>query len=167
MCPPDHLTPTTRSEHLAGASSSLSITGVHVLVVDDLPSMRSVISRLLRDELRQAKISEATDGENALHILESAEANGAPIDFVVTDCNMPHMDGISLLRRIRETPVLHHLPVLMVTGDAKKEVILAAAHAGADGYILKPFNASTLKNKLDRILTKIGLHRSSATLAPA
>ncbi len=155
MCPTNHVAPVTRFT-LINDEPSFYFPSVHVLVVDDLAAMRRVVGSLLREELQQAKISEAADGAAALQLLKSTEADGVSIDLVVTDCNMPNMDGITLLRTIRETPQLQHLPVLMVTAEANKDVILAAARAGADGYIVKPFNAATLRIKLDQILNKKG-----------
>ncbi|KRB79196.1 chemotaxis response regulator CheY [Noviherbaspirillum sp. Root189] len=125
---------------------------IHVLVVDDFSTMRRIVSNLLR-EIGFTKITEAEDGEKALHCLRS----GIPINFVVTDWNMPVMDGLTMLQKIRATEDFKDLPVLMVTAEAKKENIIAAAQAGADGYIVKPFNAATLKEKVDKILTKKGL----------
>ena len=92
-----------------------------------------------------------------MRILRPGPADVVAIDFVVTDWNMPLMDGLELLKQIRADSVLCHLPVLMVTAEAKRENIIAAAQAGADGYIVKPFNAVTLKEKLDKILLKKGL----------
>lgn len=128
---------------------------LHFLVVDDFSSMRRVVISLLK-ELGYSKISETEDGVSAL---KSLQAKGAvfPINFVITDWNMPSMNGLELLKAIRGNGDLKNLPVLMITAEAKKENILAAAQAGADGYIVKPFNAATLKEKLDRILTKRGL----------
>jgi two-component system, chemotaxis family, chemotaxis protein CheY len=125
---------------------------IHVLVVDDFSTMRRIVSNLLR-EIGFTKITEAEDGEKALHCLRS----GMPINFVVTDWNMPVMDGLTMLQKIRATADFKDLPVLMVTAEAKKENIIAAAQAGADGYIVKPFNAATLKEKVDKILAKKGL----------
>ncbi|MFC7515325.1 chemotaxis response regulator CheY [Herbaspirillum sp. GCM10030257] len=125
---------------------------IHVLVVDDFSTMRRIVSNLLR-EIGFARITEAEDGEKALHCLRS----GIPINFVVTDWNMPVMDGLTMLQKIRATENFKDLPVLMVTAEAKKENIIAAAQAGADGYIVKPFNAATLKEKVDKILAKKGL----------
>ena len=82
--------------------------------------------------------------------------NSLPFDFVVTDWNMPNMDGLTLLQNIRATPSLKHLPVLMITAEAKKENIIAAAQAGASGYIVKPFTAATLSEKLEKIFEKMG-----------
>jgi len=87
----------------------------------------------------------------ALNKLESQ-----PFDFVITDWNMPNMDGLTLLRKIRSSEKLKHLPVLMITAEAKKENIIAAAQAGASGYIVKPFTAAVLAEKLDRIFAKLG-----------
>lgn len=126
------------------------------LIVDDFSTMRRIISGLLK-ELGYGKIHEADDGEAALRLLRSNQQAGIPVDFVVTDWNMPVMDGLELLKAIRQDPSLKHLPVLMVTAEAKKENIIAAAQAGADGYIVKPFNSATLKEKLDKILVKKGL----------
>lgn len=125
---------------------------IHVLVVDDFSTMRRIVFNLLR-EIGFTKITEAEDGEKALHCLRS----GIPINFVVTDWNMPVMDGLTMLQKIRATEDFKDLPVLMVTAEAKKENIIAAAQAGADGYIVKPFNAATLKEKVDKILAKKGL----------
>ncbi|HJV80842.1 response regulator [Noviherbaspirillum sp.] len=163
MCPTNHLAPISRFAFVE-EEPPFNFPNIHVLVVDDIATMRRVVSSLLREELRQVRISEAADGANALQLLKSAEADGRPVEFVVTDCNMPNMDGITLLRKIRETPDLQHLPVLMVTAEATKDVILAAAHAGADGYIVKPFNAATLRLKLDQILNR---KRSQRRLAAA
>jgi two-component system chemotaxis response regulator CheY len=126
---------------------------LNFLVVDDFSTMRRIVSGLLRD-LGYSKIYEAEDGAAALKILQSNEVR---VDFVVTDWNMPVMDGLTLLQSIRSIDGLSQLPVLMVTAEAKKENIIAAAQAGADGYIVKPFNAGTLKEKLDKILSKKGL----------
>lgn len=128
---------------------------LHFLVVDDFPTMRRIVSNLLK-ELGYAKISEAEDGEKALKLLQSKDTV-VPVDFIVTDWNMPVMDGLTLLQSVRANADLRHLPVLMVTAEAKKENIVAAAQAGADSYIVKPFNAQTLKDKLDSIIAKRGL----------
>jgi two-component system chemotaxis response regulator CheY len=131
-------------------------TELHFLVVDDFSTMRRILSGLLK-ELGYSNIREAEDGEKALRILRPGPADVVAIDFVVTDWNMPLMDGLELLKQIRADSALSHLPVLMVTAEAKRENIIAAAQAGADGYIVKPFNAVTLKEKLDKILLKRGL----------
>ncbi|MGD9869887.1 MAG: chemotaxis response regulator CheY [Thauera sp.] len=119
------------------------------LVVDDFSTMRRIVRNLLK-ELGYSNVDEAEDGAVALQKLKSA-----PYDFVVTDWNMPNMDGLALLQSIRRTPQLKHLPVLMVTAEAKKENIIAAAQAGASGYVVKPFTAATLAEKLEKIFEKM------------
>ncbi|MDO8703016.1 MAG: chemotaxis response regulator CheY [Undibacterium sp.] len=133
---------------------------LHFLIVDDFSTMRRIVASLLK-ELGYTKISEAEDGEKALTLLK-AGGSGNSIDFVVSDWNMPIMDGLTLLQKIRASSDLNHLPFLMVTAEAKKENIIAAAQAGADGYIVKPFNSATLQEKLNKILTKKGM--TSCTL---
>lgn len=121
-----------------------------ILVVDDFSTMRRIIKNLLKD-LGFTSIQEADDGSTALPMLQQGD-----FDFVVTDWNMPGMQGIDLLRAIRADDSLKHLPVLMVTAEAKKEQIVAAAQAGVNGYVVKPFTAATLKEKLDKIFERIG-----------
>jgi two-component system chemotaxis response regulator CheY len=121
-----------------------------ILVVDDFSTMRRIIKNLLKD-LGFTNIQEADDGNTALPMLQQGD-----FDFVVTDWNMPGMQGIDLLRAIRADDKLKHLPVLMVTAEAKKEQIVAAAQAGVNGYVVKPFTAGTLKEKLDKIFERLG-----------
>ena len=121
-----------------------------VLVVDDFSTMRRIVKNLLRD-LGFTNIQEADDGSTALPMLQSGD-----FDFVVTDWNMPGMQGIDLLKAIRADASLSHIPVLMVTAEAKKEQIIMAAQAGVNGYIVKPFTAGTLKAKLDKIFQRLG-----------
>ncbi|MCP3427841.1 chemotaxis response regulator CheY [Opacimonas viscosa] len=125
-------------------------TNMKILVVDDFSTMRRIIKNLLKD-LGFSNIQEADDGNTALPML-----NQGDFDFVVTDWNMPGMQGIDLLRAIRADDKLKHLPVLMVTAEAKKEQIVAAAQAGVNGYVVKPFTAATLKEKLDKIFQRLG-----------
>ena len=120
------------------------------LVVDDFSTMRRIVRTLLK-ELGYTNVDEAEDGAIALQKL-----NSGSFDFVVTDWNMPNMDGLTLLQTIRRTPQLKHLPVLMITAEAKKENIIAAAQAGASGYVVKPFTAVTLAEKLQKIFEKMG-----------
>jgi len=120
------------------------------LVVDDFSTMRRIVRNLLK-ELGFTNIEEAEDGEIALEKL-----NKGDFEFVVTDWNMPNMDGLTLLKNIRGSTSLKHLPVLMITAEAKKENIIAAAQAGANGYIVKPFTAATLSEKMDKIFEKLG-----------
>ena len=119
------------------------------LVVDDFSTMRRIVRNLLK-ELGFLNVDEAEDGAIALAKLTSEH-----FDFVVTDWNMPNMDGLTLLKKIRADDALKHLPVLMITAEAKKENIIAAAQAGASGYIVKPFTAATLSEKLNKIFEKL------------
>ncbi len=121
-----------------------------VLVVDDFSTMRRIVKNLLRD-LGFTNIQEADDGSTALPMLQ-----GGDFDFVVTDWNMPGMQGIDLLKAIRADASLAHIPVLLITAEAKKEQIVMAAQAGVNGYIVKPFTAGTLKTKLDKIFERLG-----------
>ena len=119
------------------------------LVVDDFSTMRRIVRNLLK-ELGFANVDEAEDGVIALQKLK---AGG--FEFVVSDWNMPNMDGLTLLKSIRADADLKALPVLMVTAEAKKENIVAAAQAGANGYVVKPFTAATLDEKLNKIFQNI------------
>lgn len=119
------------------------------LVVDDFSTMRRIVRNLLK-ELGFTNVDEAEDGVIALQKLKSSD-----FDFVVTDWNMPNMTGIELLRAIRADAALKQLPVLMITAEAKKENIIEAAQAGASGYIVKPFTAGTLGEKLTKIFEKM------------
>lgn len=121
-----------------------------ILVVDDFPTMRRIIRNLLKD-LGYENVDEAEDGAMALEKLR----NGS-FDFVVSDWNMPNLDGLEMLKQIRADANLGTLPVLMVTAEAKKENIIAAAQAGASGYVVKPFTAATLEEKLNKIFEKMG-----------
>jgi len=129
----------------------LAQKSVKILVVDDFPTMRRIIKNLLKD-LGYENVDEAEDGVMALERLR----NGG-IDLVVSDWNMPNMDGLTMLRTIRADATLATLPVLMVTAEAKKENIIAAAQAGASGYVVKPFTAATLEEKLNKIFEKMGV----------
>ncbi|HEX8987333.1 MAG TPA: chemotaxis response regulator CheY [Rhodocyclaceae bacterium] len=125
---------------------------IRFLVVDDFSTMRRIVRNLLK-ELGFTNVEEAEDGAVALQRLKSAGG----IDFVITDWNMPNMDGLTLLQSVRADPALKSLPVLMITAEAKKENIIAAAQAGASGYIVKPFTAATLNEKMVKIFEKMGL----------
>lgn len=120
------------------------------LIVDDFSTMRRIIRNLLK-EIGYGNADEAEDGQAALNKLRA----GA-FDFVVSDINMPNMNGFELLTSIRADAALKHLPVLMVTAEARKEDIIAAAQGGASGYIVKPFTKATLEEKLLKILQKLG-----------
>ncbi len=124
-------------------------TNMKFLIVDDFSTMRRIVRNLLK-ELGFTNVDEAEDGVVALQKLR-----GDPFDFVVSDWNMPNMSGIDLLKAIRADAALKHLPVLMVTAEAKKENIIAAAMAGASGYVVKPFTAATLDEKLNKIFNNM------------
>ncbi|MDR1063975.1 MAG: chemotaxis response regulator CheY [Azoarcus sp.] len=126
-------------------------TKTKFLIVDDFSTMRRIVRNLLK-ELGYTNADEAEDGVAALQKLESSPSE---FNFVVSDWNMPNMDGLTLLQKIRSAPHLKHLPVLMITAEAKKENIIAAAQAGASGYIVKPFTAATLAEKLEKIFEKM------------
>lgn len=120
-----------------------------ILIVDDFSTMRRIIKNLLR-ELGFNNTSEADDGSTALPMLK-----GGGFDFLITDWNMPNMEGIALLKAVRADPMLKSLPVLMVTAEAKRDQIVEAAQAGVNGYIVKPFTAETLKEKIDKIFERL------------
>jgi len=120
-----------------------------ILIVDDFSTMRRIVKNLLRD-LGFNNTQEADDGLTALPLLKKGG-----FDFVVTDWNMPGMQGIDLLKHIRADAELKQLPVLMITAEAKREQIIEAAQAGVNGYIVKPFTAATLKEKLDKIFERL------------
>jgi two-component system chemotaxis response regulator CheY len=123
-----------------------------ILVVDDFSTMRRIIRNLLGElGFPAANIQEAEDGNGALTALRA----GGGIDLVVTDWNMPGMSGIDLLRAIRADAELKSLPVLMVTAENTREQIIAAAQAGVNGYIVKPFTAATLRDKIERIFERL------------
>ena len=121
------------------------------LVVDDFSTMRRIVRSLLK-ESGYSDVEEAEDGAIALKKLRSSN-----IDFVVCDINMPNMNGFELLNEVKKDEKLKHIPVLMVTAEARKEDILLAAKSGAAGYIVKPFTKVTLDEKISLILTKLGL----------
>ncbi|HTC28601.1 chemotaxis protein CheY [Dyella dinghuensis] len=129
-----------------------------ILVVDDFSTMRRIVRNLLVElGFSNPMIQEADDGHNAMTMLKAS-----PFDMVVTDWNMPNMTGIELLQAIRAEPKLKGLPVLMVTAENNREQIIAAAQAGVNGYIVKPFTAVTLKEKLDKIFERLAASGASA-----
>jgi two-component system chemotaxis response regulator CheY len=121
-------------------------TSIKYLVVDDFSTMRRIVKNLLQ-ELGYQNIQEADDGKTAWPMLQTGS-----FDFVITDWNMPLMPGLDLLKAIRADEKLKGLPVLMVTAEAKREQIVEAVQAGVSGYVVKPFTAEILKQKLDKIL---------------
>ena len=119
------------------------------LIVDDFSTMRRIVRNLLK-EIGFGNAEEAEDGAVALNMLKAGK-----YDFVVSDINMPNMNGFELLKNIRGDDSLKTIPVLMVTAEAKKEDIVLAAQGGASGYIVKPFTKATLEEKVQKILTKV------------
>jgi two-component system, chemotaxis family, chemotaxis protein CheY len=124
-------------------------TNTRFLVVDDFSTMRRIVRGLLK-EMGCNDVEEAEDGAVALGMLKAAK-----FDFVVSDINMPNMNGFDLLKAVKADAELKHLPVLMVTAEARKEDIVLAAQSGAAGYIVKPFTRSTLEDKVQKILQKM------------
>jgi len=120
-----------------------------ILVVDDFSTMRRIVKNLLR-QIGYSDIEEAEDGAQAYSKLK----NGG-FSFVVSDWNMPNMDGLDLLKKVRSDPELKDLPILMVTAEAEKEKVITAIQAGVNNYIVKPFTGEVLKDKMDKIIEKI------------
>ena len=125
-------------------------TDMKFLIVDDFSTMRRIVRGLLK-EIGYLNAEEAEDGAVALQMLKNAK-----FDFVVSDINMPNMNGFELLAAVKRDESLKHLPVLMVTAEARKEDIVRAAQGGAAGYIVKPFTKATLEEKVQKILQKLG-----------
>ncbi len=123
-------------------------TDINVLIVDDFPTMRRIIRNLLK-QLGFQKIMEAEDGKNALNVMKDNS-----IDFVITDWNMPNMTGMELLETLRADSKFKSMPILMVTAEADKENILQAIQAGVNNYIVKPFTAEVLKEKIEKIFVE-------------
>jgi two-component system chemotaxis response regulator CheY len=120
-----------------------------ILIVDDFSTMRRIIKNLLRD-LGFNNTAEADDGKTALPLLQAGN-----FDFLITDWNMPGMTGLDLLKAVRADAKLASTPVLMVTAESKRDQIVEAAQAGVNGYIVKPFTAATLKEKIDKIFERL------------
>ena len=123
------------------------------LVVDDFSTMRRIVCNLLK-ESGFNEMEEAEDGTAAL-----AKLRASKFDFVVSDINMPNVNGLELLGAMKKDEKLKHIPVLMVTAEARKEDILLAAQLGAAGYVVKPFTKAILEDKIVFILKKLGLHQ--------
>lgn len=120
-----------------------------ILIVDDFSTMRRITENLLND-LGFSNTEEADDGQTALPMLKTGN-----YDFLVTDWNMPGMDGLTLLKTIRADENLGQIPVLMITAEARREQIVIAAEAGVNGYVIKPLTATTLKEKIDKIFERL------------
>jgi two-component system, chemotaxis family, chemotaxis protein CheY len=127
----------------------MSQTDLKFLIVDDFSTMRRIVRGLLK-EIGYANADEAEDGAVALRMLKTSK-----YDFVVSDINMPNMNGFDLLKAIKADDSLKHIPLLMVTAEARKEDIVLAAQTGAAGYIVKPFTKATLEDKVMKIMQKL------------
>lgn len=125
-----------------------------ILIVDDFSTMRRIIKKLLK-ELGFNNTAEADDGTTALPALQNGN-----FDFLITDWNMPGMQGIDLLKAVRSDEKLSKLPVLMATAESKRGQIIEAAQAGVNGYIVKPFTAVTLKEKIEKIFDRVDSGKS-------
>jgi two-component system, chemotaxis family, chemotaxis protein CheY len=123
------------------------------LVVDDFATMRKIIKKVLT-ELGYSNIEEADDGLKALPLLQAAASTGAPFEFVISDWNMPGMTGIDLLKACKADAGLKQMPFMLVTAESEQKNIVEAAKAGVSDYVVKPFNAATLKAKLEKIYAK-------------
>ena len=129
----------------------MNTTDLKFLIVDDFSTMRRIVRGLLK-EMGCNNADEAEDGVVALGMLKAGK-----YDFVVSDINLPNMNGFDLLKAVKADDNLKHLPVLMVTAEARKEDIVLAAPSGAAGYIVKPFTKATLEDKLANIFKKLGI----------
>ena len=135
--------------------------GTKFLVVDDFATMRKIVKKVLT-ELGYTNIEEADDGKPALELLQKRQVEGQPFQFVISDWNMPGMTGIDLLKACKADANLKNIPFMLVTAESEQKNILEAAKAGVSDYVVKPFNAVTLKGKLERIYQK---HSSPAKAA--
>ncbi len=123
------------------------------LVVDDFATMRKIIKKVL-NELGYTKIEEADDGKTALPLIQQAHDQGAPYQFIISDWNMPGMQGIDLLKACKADPRFKAMPFMLVTAESEQKHILEAAKAGVSDYVVKPFNSNTLKAKMERVFAK-------------
>ncbi len=128
-------------------------TNTKFLVVDDFSTMRKIIKKVL-DEIGYKNVVEAVDGRNALEVIANSFKTGEPVQFIISDWNMPNMQGIELLRACKENPQYKTVPFMLVTAESEQAQIIEAAKAGVSEYVVKPFNAATLKAKIERVYTK-------------
>ena len=128
-------------------------TNTKFLIVDDFSTMRKIIKKVL-DEIGYTNTVEAVDGKNALDVLAASIKSGNPVQFIISDWNMPNMQGIDLLRACKDNPEYKALPFMLVTAESEQAQIIEAAKAGVSEYVVKPFNAATLKAKIERVYAK-------------
>jgi len=124
------------------------------LVVDDFATMRKIVKKVL-DELGYKNVVEAVDGKNALDILNEHQSKNQPFEFVISDWNMPNMQGIDLLKACRQDANFKNIPFMLVTAESEQTQIIDAAKAGVSEYVIKPFNGATLKTKIERVYQKV------------
>jgi two-component system chemotaxis response regulator CheY len=123
---------------------------IKILVVDDMSTMRKIIKNML-GQIGFKNITEADDGASAWPLIQNAIKEGKPFEFILSDWNMPQMSGLDLLKNVRETPGLEKLPFLMITAEAEQGNVVIAVKAGVSNFIVKPFSAQVLKEKIDKI----------------
>lgn len=138
-------------------------TKLHFLVVNDSAHIQHVIVSLLK-EIGYIRVSEAVDGVMALRTIKTAASLGTPVQFIITDCAMPFMDGVNMIREIRAEPDINDVPILMVTETASKEDVITALDAGADSYVVRPFNATNFRSKVEALLVAKGLKPASVSI---
>jgi two-component system chemotaxis response regulator CheY len=124
------------------------------LVIDDFSTMRKIIKKVL-NELGYTNIEEADDGVTALPMIQAAQASGQPYGFIISDWNMPKMQGIELLKACKADPNHKNIPFMLVTAESEQKQILVAAQAGVSDYVVKPFNSATLKGKLEKVYARV------------
>lgn len=123
------------------------------IVIDDFATMRKIVKKVLT-ELGYSSIDEAEDGAKALPMIQASVAEGKPYKCIISDWNMPNMQGIDLLKACKADPKLAGIPFVLVTAEGEQKQIIEAAKAGVSDYVVKPFNAQTLKEKLQKVYDK-------------
>lgn len=136
-------------------------TNTKFLVVDDFATMRKIVKKVL-DELGFKNVVEAVDGKNAFQIIKDQDAKNDPIQFVISDWNMPNLTGIDLLKACKADQKFSTLPFMLVTAESEQAQIIEAAKAGVSEYVIKPFNAATLKVKIEKVYNKTNLVKKAA-----
>ena len=126
---------------------------IKILVVDDMSTMRKIIKNMLT-QVGFTNITEADDGSTAWPLIENAIKDGKPYEFILSDWNMPQLSGLDLLKKVRATPGLEKLPFLMITAEAEQGNVVIAVKAGVSNFIVKPFSAQVLKEKIEKIFGK-------------
>jgi two-component system, chemotaxis family, chemotaxis protein CheY len=138
-------------------------TKLHFLIVNDSSHIQRVIVALLK-EIGYLRVSEASDGAMALRAIKTAAALGNPVQFIITDCAMPFLDGVDMIRILRAEPQMNEIPILMITESASKDNVLTAHNAGADGYLVRPFNARKFHTQIESLLIAKGVKLAPVSL---